>query len=96
MAEAKSSSPRKSKKETGVRSEWPYNKDHYIATESIAARSHHEGGPVEEVQEELAVKVTGVFDEKTRDALIKYQQDNDLPVTGVVDADLWEHFAGKG
>lgn len=93
MAEARS---RKAKKESGVRSEWPYAKDHYLATESIAARSHHEGDPVVEVQEALGVEVTGVFDEATRDALIQYQQDNDLPVTGVVDADQWEHFAGKG
>lgn len=95
MAEARSRT-RKAKKESGVHSEWPYEEDHYLATPSLAARSHHDGGPVAEVQEELGVEVTGVFDEATRDALIQYQQDNDLPVTGVVDADQWEHFAGKG
>lgn len=82
-------------KESGVRGEWPFNKDHYIATESTSLRGHHEGEYVRMVQEQLDVKVTGTFDEKTREALIEYQEENDLPVTGVVDAETWEHFSGK-
>jgi peptidoglycan hydrolase-like protein with peptidoglycan-binding domain len=53
------------------------------------------GDAVRRLQRALAaagspgVSGTGVFEEHTRAAVVRYQRDHDLPATGVVSADVW-------
>lgn len=73
-------------------STWPYLKSHYLGTLSTDLHGHSEGDEVEAVQVALGVKATREFDDATRDAVIAYQQDNGLEVTGVVDPELWDRL----
>ena len=36
------------------------------------------------------MKVTGTYDDATRDAVIEYQKAHKLDVTGIVDHELWD------
>lgn len=38
----------------------------------------------------LRLRETGVFDESTLEAVMIFQRDNELPVTGIVDQDTWD------
>ncbi len=48
------------------------------------------GSHVKALQETLNVEATGTFDQKTRVAVIKWQSQNKLAHTGVVDQAMWE------
>ena len=71
-------------------SRWPFLKSHYLGTESTDYHGHHEGDEVSALQEALDVKVTGTYDDATRDAVIEYQKAHKLDVTGIVDHELWD------
>lgn len=48
------------------------------------------GSHVTALQETLNVEATGIFDQKTRVAVIDWQSHNNLAHTGVVSQDMWE------
>ena len=73
-------------------STWPYLKSHYLGEQSTDFHGHFEGTDVEQVQVALDVKPTGTFDEATREAVIAYQQEHGLEVTGIVDHELWDRL----
>lgn len=90
----KAATRRKAKDAGGVTGAFPFDKDHYLSTESSSRRSHHDGAPVGQVQEHLGIEVTGVFNRATREAVMDYQRENDLDVTGVVDSKTWNSMKG--
>lgn len=73
-------------------STWPYLKSHYLGEQSTDFHGHFEGDEVEAVQVALDVKATREYDEATRDAVVAYQQENGLDVTGIVDHELWDRL----
>ena len=87
---AKSRPARKTKTQ-GVVDEWPLSGDHYFSTPNLSPRSHSdEGRYVRQIQQEVAVEETGVFGDDTREGVVRWQEENDVPVTGVVNADVWK------
>ncbi|MGD8200555.1 peptidoglycan-binding domain-containing protein [Ornithinimicrobium sp. W1679] len=55
------------------------------ATGMARVRPGESGGGVAMLQEQLTLPVSGVLDDRTRQALIDWQTEHDLPVTGIAD-----------
>lgn len=83
--------PAAKKKTEGVVDDWPLSEGHYFSTPNLSRKSHSkEQRYVRQVQQEVAVEETGVFDDDTREGVVRWQEENDVPVTGVVNADVWK------
>jgi len=76
---------------------WPLQGERIFGPVSSRSRWVHDGDDINTIQEAVGVEPSGSYDEDTRRAVVKYQQENDLPVTGTVDRKLWTRLTrGKG
>ena len=82
-------------KTSGVRSDWPFLKRQYLSTPAVSRNGVSEGAEVKAVQEQLGLDTSGSYDAKTREAVLDYQRENDLALSGVVDFETWEHLKGQ-
>lgn len=83
--------PEPEQKTAGVVDDWPLPEGHYFSTPNLSRKSHSkEQRYVRQVQQEVAVEETGAFDDETRDGVLRWQEENDVTPTGVVDADVWK------
>lgn len=69
---------------------FPFPEGHYLSTPSTSLRGHSEGASVSVVQTVVDLQPTGVYDAETADAVGRWQAENDLPRTRVVDAATWD------
>lgn len=69
---------------------FPLAEGQYFSTPATSPRSVSSGGAVAAIQKRLQVTQSGTFDAATRTAVISWQQEHELPVTGVVDVATWE------
>jgi peptidoglycan hydrolase-like protein with peptidoglycan-binding domain len=68
---------------------FPLEEGQYLSTPAVSRGSVSRGGVIAQVRRALGLSATAVFDEETREALLRFQQERGLPVTGVVTAEDW-------
>lgn len=69
---------------------FPLEEAGYFSTSHMPHNSTSHGPPVLQIRRALGVKDGVVFNEETRTALLGFQEERGLPVTGVVARQDWE------
>lgn len=76
---------------------WPLEGKRIFGPVSSRSQWVHDGDDVAVIQEAVGVEASGSYDEATRRAVVKYQGDNGLAVSGTVDRKLWTRLTrGQG
>ena len=71
---------------------YPLEGDGYFSVPVTSRRSVSRGAKVVLLRHRLGLRPAGDFDEEMAEAVGKYQQENGLRYTRVVDRDTWDHL----
>jgi peptidoglycan hydrolase-like protein with peptidoglycan-binding domain len=69
---------------------FPLGSEGYLATSALPGNATNRGGVVVRVRKRLGLQAGAVFDDETRNALMVWQREQNMDVTGVVTRDVWD------
>lgn len=69
---------------------FPLDSDGYLSTSSMPGNSTSRGGVVVQVSRALGLRPRPVYDDEVREAVMAFQREHGLEVTGVVARNDWE------